>query len=150
MEYPDDPQVRNIDDEYFFGKDMVVCPITMVQKGEREAYLPDGKWYDLFSDEEIAGGKKFHIKADVEKIPVYVRDGAVVPFAEPVQCVREDTVFHMHVRHYGKKAGSFVLYEDDFTSYGYEVDGFRKIRILVDETGKTDLSGMENCIKYRI
>lgn len=148
MEYPDDPQVRNIDDEYFFGKDMVVCPVTMAQKGEREAYLPDGKWYDLSSGEEITGGKQFHIKADVEKIPVYVRDGAVVPFAEPVQCVREDTVFHMHVRHYGKKPGNFVLYEDDFTSYDYEANGFRKIRISIDETGRMNILGIETCRKY--
>lgn len=148
MEYPYDLQVRNIDDEYFFGKDMVVCPVTMAQKGEREAYLPDGKWYDLSSGEEITGGKQFHIKADVEKIPVYVRDGAVVPFAEPVQCVREDTVFHMYVKHYGKKAGSFVLYEDDFTSYDYEANGFRKIRISIDETGRMNILGIETCRKY--
>lgn len=148
MEYPHDLRVRNIDDEYFFGKDMVVCPITMMQKGERKGYLPEGKWYDLFSGEEITGGKQFHIKADVEKIPVYVRDGAVVPFAEPVQCVRKDTVFHMHVRHYGKEAGSFVLYEDDFTSYDYEGNGFRKIQILVDETGQKSILGIEACKKY--
>lgn len=148
MEYPQDLQVRNIDDEYFFGKDMVVCPITMAQKGEREGYLPEGKWYDFYSGEEVAGGEQFHIKADVEKIPVYVRDGAVVPFAEPVQCVKEDTVFHIHVRHYGKKAGSFVLYEDDFTSYDYEVNGFCEILILVDETGKISSLGTEKCSRY--
>ena len=148
MEYPHDLQVRNIDDEYFFGKDMVVCPLTAAQKGEREGYLPDGTWYDLFSGEEIAGGRQFHISADVEKIPVYVRDGAVVPFAEPVQCVREDTVFHMHVKHFGKKAGSFVLYEDDFATYDHEKKGFGRIRISVDETGKMHVSGMEECFRY--
>lgn len=148
MEYPHDLQVRNMDDEYFFGKDMVVCPITMEQKGEREGYLPEGKWYDLLSGEEVAGGKPFHIRADAEKIPVYVRDGAVVPFAEPVQCVREDTVFSLHVRHYGKKAGGFVLYEDDFVSYDYEADGFREIRIWADETGRVSISGAEACVKY--
>ena len=148
MEYPHDLQVRNIDDEYFFGKDMVVCPLTAAQKGEREGYLPGGTWYDLFSGEEIAGGRQFHISADVEKIPVYVRDGAVVPFAEPVQCVREDTVFRMHVKHFGKKAGSFVLYEEDFATYDHEKKGFGRIRISVDETGKMHVSGMEECFRY--
>ncbi len=148
MEYPHDLQVRNIDDEYFFGKDMVVCPLTAAQKGERVGYLPGGTWYDLFSGEEIAGGRQFHISADVEKIPVYVRDGAVVPFAEPVQCVREDTVFRMHVKHFGKKAGSFVLYEDDFATYDHEKKGFGRIRISVDETGKMHVSGMEECFRY--
>lgn len=49
---------------------------------------------------------------NLEKIPVYVRDGAVVPFVEPVQCVCDDTIFQMAIRHYGKKKGSFSLYED--------------------------------------
>ncbi len=150
MEYPYDLQVRNIDDEYLFGKDMVVCPITMEQHGKREGYLPKGKWYDLFSGEEIEGGKQFSIQAAVEKIPVYVRDGAVVPFAEPIQCVREDTVFQMHVRHYGKKAGSFVLYEDDFVSYDYEANGFGEIRISVDEAGQMCISGAESSARYVI
>lgn len=148
MEYPHDLQARNIDDEYFFGKDMVVCPLTMEQKGEREGYLPAGKWYAMHSGEEIEGGKPFHISADVETIPVYVRDGAVVPFAEPVQCVREDTVFQISVKHYGKKAGSFVLYEDDFVSYDYEKDGFHEIQILADETGQMSILGAEDSVKY--
>ena len=79
---------------------------------------------------------------------MYVRDGAVVPFAEAVQCVREDTVFYIHVRHYGKKPGSFVLYEDDFTSYDYKENGFRKVQISVDETGKMSLSGTKECFRY--
>lgn len=148
MEYPDDLEARNIDDAYFFGKDMVVCPLTMAQKGEREVYLPAGKWYDLYSGEEVDGGQYFQVRADVETIPVYVRDGAVVPFAEPVQCVRDDTVFQMKIRHYGKKAGSFVLYEDDFVSYDYVKNGFREIRISVDENGRIEISGAEECVKY--
>ncbi len=148
MEYPYDLKVRNIDDAYFFGKDMIVCPITMEQKGEREIYFPDGKWYDLFTGEEIIGGRQFHIKADVEKIPVYVREGAVVPFAKPEKCVRSDTVFKISVQHYGNKRGSFVLYEDDFVSYDYKEHGFHKIWISVSETGKIEISGKEGCSKY--
>ena len=102
----------------------------------------------MHSGEEIEGGKPFHISADVETIPVYVRDGAVVPFAEPVQCVREDTVFQISVKHYGKKAGSFVLYEDDFVSYDYEKDGFHEIQILADETGQMSILGAEDSVKY--
>lgn len=148
MEYPEDLQLRNIDDEYFFGKDMVVCPVTMAQKGVRQVYLPEGKWYDLFSGEEIEGGRVFPVKMDAQKIPVYVRDGAVVPFAEPVQCVRDDTVFRISVRHYGKKAGCFVLYEDDFVSYDYEKRGFHEVRISVDGTGQVKVSGMSECLRY--
>lgn len=148
MEYPNDLKVRNIDDSYFFGKDMVVCPITMEQKGEREIYLPEGKWYDLFNGEEVEGGKTFHIMVDINKIPVYVRDGAIVPFAEPVQYISDNTVFQMTINHYGIKKGSFVLYEDDFISYDYEKNGFREIKISVDEEGKMSLTGEKVCSRY--
>lgn len=150
MEYPQDRNVRNIDDEYFFGKDMVVCPITMAQKGKRKVYLPEGKWYDLLSGEETKGGEHFCVKADTGKIPVYVRDGAVVPFAKPVQCVRDDTVFQISVKHYGNKEGSFVLYEDDFVSYDYEKCGFQEIHISVDAAGRMMVSGTEKCSRYLI
>lgn len=54
----------------------------------------------------------------------------------------------MHVRHFGKKAGSFVLYEEDFATYDHEKKGFGRIRISVDETGKMHVSGMEECFRY--
>lgn len=147
MEYPYDPEARNIDDAYFFGKDLMVCPLTAGQK-EREVYLPDGRWYDLFSGDEFIGGKRFSVSPDMEKIPVYVRDGAVIPFADPVQCIRDDTVFRISVRHFGNKKGSFVLYEDDFVSYDYEEKGFRRIEITVDEQGRRSVSGTEDCQRY--
>lgn len=147
MEYPHDPEARNIDDAYFFGKDLMVCPLIAGQR-EREVYLPDGRWYDLFSGDGFTGGKRFSVRPDIEKIPVYVRDGAVVPFAEPIQYIRDDTVFRIRVRHYGKKKGSFVLYEDDFVSYDYEEKGFRKIQITIDEQGRRSVSGAEGCLRY--
>lgn len=75
-----------------------------------------------FTGEKIVGGEKENIHADYDKIPVYVRNSAIVPIAKPVQCVKSDTVFELDVHTYGGGEGSFNLYEDDFETYSYEED----------------------------
>ncbi|MGN0250055.1 MAG: TIM-barrel domain-containing protein [Oliverpabstia sp.] len=147
MDYPEDLEVRNIDDQYFFGKDLLVCPLTLEDGTAREVYLPDGKWYDFFSTKVYEGGRRFQIEAGEEEIPVFVRDGALVPLAKPVLCVKENTVFEMTVRSYGSGESEFVLYEDDFTTYDYEKKERAAIPVRRKENG--DIEYPENTWKYR-
>lgn len=120
MDYPEDGRVRTIDDEYLFGESMLVCPLTYEDGTSRKVYLPAGNWYDLFTGEMTVGGRELKIQADYDKIPVFVREGAIVPLAKPVPCVEKDTVFEMEVKIFGEADGKFVLYSDDFESFDYE------------------------------
>lgn len=120
LDYPEDSNVRIIDDEYMFGESMLVCPLTYEDKTSRQVYLPSGNWYDLFTGEKTEGGRTWEMEAAYNRIPVFVREGAIVPLAEPVLCVRNDTVFDMEVRIFGEADGKFVLYSDDFESFDYE------------------------------
>ena len=120
LDYPEDSNVRIIDDEYMFGESMLVCPLTYEDKTSRQIYLPSGNWYDLFTGEKTEGGRTWEMEAAYNRIPVFVREGAIVPLAEPVLCVRNDTVFDMEVRIFGEADGKFVLYSDDFESFDYE------------------------------
>ena len=147
LDYPDDPKVRDIDDQYFFGKDLLVCPLTLEDGTEREIYLPDGKWYDFFSTKVYEGGRRFQMKAGDEEIPVFVRDGALLPLAKPVLCVKEDIVFEMTVRSYGSGEAEFVLYEDDFHTYDSEIKESIAITVRRDEKG--DIEYPENSLKYQ-
>ena len=112
--------------------------------------LPEGKWYDFFTGKEYRGRQRFTIHADWQEIPVFVRDGGVIPIAEPVQCVREDTVFEIRVQAYGEKPGEFTLYEDDFVSWQYETKGFREVQIEKEKDGSVLVKGIEDCKKYRL
>lgn len=150
IEYPEDIRARQLEDEYFFGESMLVCPLVLEDGTSRKVYLPEGKWYDYFTEETYQGGQEYMITADYDRIPVFVREGAVIPVAAPVQCVRDDTVFKIKVRHFGAKAGSFTLYEDDFVSWDYESKGFHKMNISVDENGEMKITGQEQCVKYSI
>ena len=109
-----------VDDEYLFGESLLVCPLTYEDGKSRSVYLPAGDWYDFFTGEKIAGGRRLEIHAEYDQIPVFAKDGAIVPLAAPVQCVEPDTTFDITIRIFGEPDGSFVLYDDDFESFAYE------------------------------
>ena len=149
MEYPQDEVARNLDDEYFFGKDLLVCPLTLEDGTSREVYLPEGTWYNFFTGEKIEGGRRLVLEADWNEMLVFAREGALVPLAKPVQCVTEYTMFEITVKNYGKPTGSCKLYEDDFVSFNYEKDGSKKeIIITADENGNFIASGAKTSTKY--
>lgn len=119
MDYPEDGKACEIEDEYLFGKSMLVCPLTYEDGMEREIYLPKGEWYHFFTGEKVGQSGTFRIHAEYDQIPVFVRAGSVIPWAEPVECVRDDTVFDISFKIFGEGNDEFVLYEDDFTSTAY-------------------------------
>ncbi len=81
LEYPDDPVVLDIDDEYLFGSDILVAPVfdDSMAAQKRRIYLPEGTWYDFFTDEKIEGPVFIEREVSIKDMPVFVREGAVVP-----------------------------------------------------------------------
>jgi len=111
-DFEDDYECYAISDQYMFGDSMLIAPMTEQQSG-REVYLPKGRWYDLWTNETIEGGRKIYIESN--NIPVYVRDNSIVPWAKPVQYISKDTVFEITLKCFGKK-GKTVLIQDDGVS----------------------------------
>ncbi len=85
--HPEDKICWHIDDEYYFGDDFLVAPV-MNNEGRRDVYLPEGKWVNFFTGERIDGGQWLKdLEVPLELMPVYVREGAVIPvYPEPVDC----------------------------------------------------------------
>lgn len=88
--HPDDRLCWHIDDEYYFGDDLLVAPV-MNSDNRRDVYLPEGEWVNLFSGEQLQGGQWLHnVEVPLELMPVYVRRGAVIPvYPEQVECTDE-------------------------------------------------------------
>ena len=138
-----------MDDEYFFGKDLLVCPLTLEDGTSREVYLPDGIWYNFFTGESIEGGRRLVLQADWNEMLAFAREGAVIPVARPNLCITKDTVFEITVKSFGKP-GSCELYEDDFVSFDYENTTEKKtIRIVADDDGTITAYGAKTSKKYR-
>ena len=90
FQYPQDPTVWHIDDEYFFGHDFLVAPV-MNSEDCREVYLPEGHWVQFFTGERLTGNKWIHLDhIPLEQMPVYVREGAQIPmYPDHVECTDE-------------------------------------------------------------
>lgn len=115
MDFPDDPLAHEIDNQWIFGEAILVAPM-MIGKVQREVYLPHCLWYDFWSGLMIRGGETHAVNEDVNHFPVFVRAGHIIPLADPVECVRSDSVFLITPHIYAdpdKPVRSFSLYEDD-------------------------------------
>ncbi len=111
MDYPTDPQTHKLDDQWLLGDSLLVAPLVAGQT-EREVYLPAGEWYNFWTGEKCRGAQAHPCRADLDTIPIFVKSGSVLPLAEPVQCVKPDTVFNITVHAYGA-ATTGALFEDD-------------------------------------
>lgn len=124
LNYQDDENTYNLDDEYLIGDDILVAPFIADEiKDCRKVYLPAGNWYDFYTNEKIGGGRYIEVKREGKDIPVYVREGAVLPLAEPREFVPDPNrkeKFRITLRVYGENAESCVLYEDDAKTYAFE------------------------------
>jgi alpha-glucosidase len=79
LDHQYDPVVRDIDDEYLFGPDLLVAPVVAAGQTARQVYLPAGDWYDWHTGEPVGGGRYVLTATPMERIPLYARGGAVIP-----------------------------------------------------------------------
>ncbi len=119
---------KSCDDQWLFGDSMLVAPIVY-PACERDVFLPSGVWYDFFTGERFDGGVH-HIVT--ENIPVFVKEGTLLPLAEPVQYVKQDTRFDITLRAFGDCTHSVCrLVEDDGETHGTE---YRVSEVHLGET----------------
>ncbi len=108
-------------DEFLMGDHILVCPVLEPNAKSRYVYLPKGKWYHYWSNVLFDGGKEISAEASLEEIPIYIREGAVLPFYPVMQYVGEKTVDQLTLKTYfGGENISSYLYEDSGDGYDYE------------------------------
>jgi alpha-D-xyloside xylohydrolase len=140
LEYPDDPDARDIDDQYFMGDDLLVAPVFAGQTA-RDVYLPAGDWFDFWTGERLEGGQHT-VDVPLDRIPIFVRDGSILPIAELVDHVTADTVFDITARVYGADPRPFRLYEDDGETYEFEQGRCGTLELTwTDGTGNAERTG---------
>lgn len=88
VEYQDDPNVYQISDQYMFGDSMMIAPIYNEQ-GKRRVYLPEGTWTCWWTHERLSGQQWIDVEVGIDRIPVYVREGAIIPMGPVMNHVDE-------------------------------------------------------------
>jgi alpha-D-xyloside xylohydrolase len=97
IEYQDDPNVWNIGNEYLFGDSLLVAPITD-ETDRRWVYLPKGVWTDWWTGERLRGERWIQVEADIETLPLYIREGGIVPMGPVMNYVGERPTDAVDVR----------------------------------------------------
>jgi len=120
MDYPDDPNVAGIGDEYMFGPAFLVAPVTDQGATSRKVYLPAGTdWYNYWTNERLKGGQTVEVSAPIDTIPLFVRAGSIVPLGSEVLST-DDPQTIVRVLVYPGSDGDFTIYNDDGKTYAYE------------------------------
>jgi alpha-D-xyloside xylohydrolase len=120
MDFPNDPKVADLRDEYMFGPAFLVAPVTEQGATSRAVYLPAGTdWYNYWTNERFHGGQTIQADAPIDTLPLFVRAGSIVPLGEPVESTNEVQKI-ARVRVYPGADAEFALYQDDGKTYAYE------------------------------
>jgi alpha-D-xyloside xylohydrolase len=120
LDFPNDPNVADLRDEYMFGPAFLVAPVTDQGATSRQVYLPAGAdWYNYWTNEKLKGGQTITVQAPIDTLPLFVRAGSIVPLGAPVESTHEVQAIQK-VRIYPGADGDFTLFSDDGTTYAYE------------------------------
>jgi len=119
LEYPSDPATHHVSDQFLVGEDVLVCPVYQPGATHRMVYLPHGAWVDFWTGRRHAGPVHIVAEAPLERMPIFVRDGAIVPMEPPVRHTGERDGRELILRAYAGASGRLALYEDAGEGYGY-------------------------------
>lgn len=126
------------DDQFMFGPSLLVAPFYEEHATQREVQLPAGKWYDFYSGKLAGEAETIRVTSDKlqNRVPLFVKEGAVIPLLARSVMTTDDAYGQpLEIRHYGRMAGSCLLYEDDGKTFAYEAGDFRLRKIDVDTNG---------------
>ncbi len=135
-EFPDDEKAWTVSEQFMFGPSLMICPI--VKSGEsglfteatRTVYFPEGTdWYDFETMKKYTGRTETVVGAAIDRIPVFVKAGAIIPVQSPKLHAEDQTGEDIELLIYPGADGRFTLYEDACEGYGYETGDFAVTKI---------------------
>ena len=145
MDFTEDTKVNDIKDQWMFGPSLMACPVGYYKARSRSVYFPKQcGWYDLYTGAFVEGGQKLVVDAPYERMPVFVREGSIVPFGPEMEWSDEKPAELINLYVYQGADASFQLYEDEGVNYNYEKGKYAVIPISYNEASKTLTFGKRN------
>lgn len=137
MDFAADARALQVKDQFLCGPALMVTPVTTYQERMRSVYLPAGSsWFDFWTGSAAAAGA-VQVAAPYDAIPVHVRGGSIVPMGPELAYTSEKPADPITLWVYGGANGSFSLYEDDGSTYGYEKGAFSRIPLSWNDATRT-------------
>jgi alpha-glucosidase/alpha-D-xyloside xylohydrolase len=146
LEYPEDSTAINVADAYLWGASILVAPVLEPGATRRTTYLPQGLWWDYWTDARHEGGANVTRSVDLETMPLYVKAGAILPIGPVKQYTQEAGDEPVRLRVYPGADGALALYEDDGFSFRYQHGTYTRIACSWNDRARTltlnaDVSG---------
>ncbi|MHC4146720.1 MAG: glycoside hydrolase family 31 protein [Planctomycetota bacterium] len=121
-------------DQYMMGPSILVAPVFAGQK-RRKVVLPRGNWYDFYTGKIVGNGETITIETKLEQIPLFVKDGGIVPMMPSVNNIAgAKGTIDLEIRHYGRKENTYLLYDDDGQTFDYEKGIFAVTELIVKKS----------------
>jgi alpha-D-xyloside xylohydrolase len=152
LDFPEDTQIRKLDNAFMFGDSLLAAPF-LSEAASRKIVLPQGvKWYELNTKHWHQGGTTVTITGSPGEMPLFVRENLLLPLAEPVQQIDGATVFEITVKVFGKNPAPFTLFEDDGTSFDFETGAANRVLLTWSpaEGGRVERTGTFSGRRYKI
>lgn len=166
MDFNGDPHVYDIRDQWMFGPSLMACPVSEYKARHRSVYLPTKPadnsqpfgWYDFYTGRHYTGGQTIVASAPLERIPVFVPEGSIIPFGPEMEWSDEKPAELIDLYVYAGRDAQFTLYEDEGTNYNYERGRYATIPITWSEQSRTltigqrkgSFSGMLKSRRFRV
>ncbi len=155
MDFNGDPNVLDIGNQWMLGPALMACPVGYYKARNRSVYFPQQcGWYNLYTGEKVMDSeaienresvnRKLIVDAPYEQIPVFVREGAIIPFGPQMEWSDEKPAELINLYVYAGQDGEFQLYEDEGTNYNYEKGKYATIDIRYDDQTRTVSFGQRN------
>jgi alpha-D-xyloside xylohydrolase len=156
MDFANDKDALDINNEYMFGKSLLVCPVTTPMYSKmvvhdndttkvgdfskiksEKVYLPKGTgWVDFWTGEKLKGGQKINKEVPIDIMPLFAKAGSIIPIGPKVQYATEKKWDNLEIRIYPGADGEFTLYEDENDNYNYEKGVYSTITFTWDDAKK--------------
>ena len=127
LHYPNDSKAVSRGDEYLWGRDILVAPVTEKGATSKTVYLPEGGWYDFWTEERVEGGREVNRPVNLATIPLYVRAGVILPFGPIKQFTTEKSEEPLTLVVYPGAEAEGTMYEDDGSSFDYRRGEWMKL-----------------------
>jgi alpha-D-xyloside xylohydrolase len=137
MDFRSDSRALNVGDQFMFGPALLVSPVTEPGAKTRHTYLPKTDWYDFWTGQKQSGGMAIHAAAPLDRMPLYVRAGSIIPMGPDLQYAAEKPADPVELRVYRGADGALTLYEDENDGYDYEKGVYATIPIRWNEATHT-------------
>ena len=134
MDFGDDTNALDIGDQFLFGSEIMVSPVTQAHATTRSVYLPGhGDWYDFWTGKRVSGGQRIEAASPIETLPLFIPAGSILPLGPVMQYAGEKPADPIELRIYRGADGAFTLYEDEGDNYNYERGVFATIPLIWNE-----------------